>query len=381
MNTEKNVDKEEQLQKLKWQFSVENSNIGVWDWDNTNNQDLVFYSKESKAILGYKEGEYNNFGSNPQDWNDRVHPEDQKKYFQDFQDHLNGLYPIYQNKYRVLANDGTYRWILDKGKVIEKDSLGNPLRVIGTHVDITDCIENDSRLKKSLNLVTGQNKKLRNFAHIVTHNLKEHSGNFRSLLEFYDEAKNKEDKEESIAFLKILSSSLDKTITNLNRIVSIDTKKELEIEKIYISEYIKRAIDLLDIIIIEHNVTINNLIDERLFVNFSPAYMESIIQNLLSNAIKYKHPERSPIITLNASIDEDSITIEVSDNGLGVNLEKYGNAIFGLYKTFHHNENAEGVGLYLIKSQIESFGGSIHIESDVGVGSKFIIEIPNKTIE
>lgn len=373
---------DDELQKLKWQFALENSNIGVWDWDNTSNQDAVFYSKESKRILGYNDGEYNNFGSNSQNWNDRVHPDDKQKYFQDFQDHLNGLHPIYCNEHRVLANDGSYKWILDKGKVIEKDEAGKAVRVIGTHIDITDRVENEKKIKKSLDLVTEQNKKLQNFAHIVTHNLKEHSGNFNSLLQFYDEAKDESEKEETIAYLKIVSSSLSKTINDLKQIVSVGTKKELEIEKIYISKYIKRVIHLLDIIIKENRVCINNEIDERLFIHFSPAYMESIIQNLLSNAIKYKHPKRDPIITLKAFIDDsDHIIIKVSDNGLGIDLNKYGNDIFGLYKTFHLNENAEGIGLYLIKSQIEAFGGQINVKSKVGEGTEFIINIPNKAID
>lgn len=378
MIEEKELNEKERFQKLKWQFALENSNIGVWDWDNTQNKDLVFFSKESKRILGYNAGEYDSFGTNSQDWNNRVHPDDKKKYFQDFQDHLNGLYPIYQNEHRVLANDGSYKHILDKGKIIEKDSEGKALRIIGTHIDITDRVENEKKIKKSLNLVTNQNKKLKNFAHIVTHNLKEHSGNFRSLLQFYDEAKDESERQETISYLNVLSDSLSKTINDLKQIVSVNTKKELEIEKIYISKYIKRVLHLLEISIIENNVTINNLIDDQLFIHFSPAYMESIIQNLLSNAIKYKHPERSPIITLKAIINENCITLKVIDNGLGINLEKYGDDIFGLYKTFHYNKNAEGVGLYLIKNQIESFGGNISVKSELGEGTEFTICIPNK---
>jgi len=378
MIEEKELNENDEFQKLKWQFALENSNIGVWDWDNTKNRDLVFFSKESKQILGYKDGEYHNFGTNSQDWNDRVHPDDRKKYFQDFQDHLNGLYPIYQNEHRILANDGSYRYILDKGKVIEKDHEGKALRIIGTHIDITDRVENEKKIKKSLNLVTDQNKKLKNFAHIVTHNLKEHSGNFRSLLQFYDEATDERERQETISYLKVLSNSLSKTINDLKQIVSVNTKKKLEIEKIYISKYIKRVLHLLEIAIKENNVTINNFIDEQLFVHFSPAYMESIIQNLFSNAIKYKHPDRNPIITLKASINDNNIILKVTDNGLGIDLEKYGDDIFGLYKTFHFNKNAEGIGLYLIKNQIESFGGKISVKSKLGEGTEFTICIPNK---
>ena len=367
----------EQFEKLKWKFALENSNIGIWDWDNTNNLDRVFFSKESKRILGYKEGEGFHFGSNSQDWNDRVHPDDREKYFKDFQDHLNGIRPIYENEHRILCNDGTYKWISDKGKIIERDANGNPIRVIGTHTDITLHVENEEKLKNTLDLITNQNKKLKNFAHIVTHNLKEHSGNFESLLQFYDESESDSDRKELVNYLKVLSVSLSKTISNLNQIVSVESKKEISVEKIYIVKYIENVTKILDVFINDSNTTIVNTINEDLFIYFSPAYTESIIQNLLSNAIKYKHPDRSPIINLSASIVDDNIILKVKDNGLGIDLDKYGNEVFGLYRTFHSNQNSEGVGLYLVKSQVESFGGRIEIESTVNVGTTFIITIPN----
>lgn len=374
------VDKDciEQFEKLKWQFALENSNIGIWDWDNTNNLDRVFFSKESKRILGYKEEEGDHFGSSSQDWNDRVHPDDREKYFQDFQDHLNGIHPIYENEHRILCNDGTYKWISDKGKIIERDPNGNALRIIGTHTDITLYVQNEEKLKKTLDLITSQNKKLKNFAHIVTHNLKEHSGNFESLLQFYDESESDSDRKELINYMKTLSVSLSKTISNLNQIVSVESKKEINIEKIYLVNYIESVTKVLDVFIKNSNTTIINSIDNSLFIYFSPAYTESIIQNLLSNAIKYKHPDRDPVINLNASIVNDNIILKVKDNGLGIDLDKYGGEVFGLYRTFHSNHNSEGVGLYLVKSQVESFGGKIEIESTVNVGTTFIITIPNR---
>ena len=382
--TEYNIDStettysNEQFERLKWKFALENSNIGIWSWDNTNNQDRVFFSKESKTILGFKDNDGNNFGANSQDWNDRVHSEDRKKYFQDFQDHLNGLYPIYENVHRVLCNDGSYKWISDKGKIIEKDKDGKAVRIIGTHTDITSRIESEKRIKKSLETVTKQNNKLRNFAHIVTHNLKEHAGNFESLLSFYDEAETKEDKEELIAYLKTLSQSLGTTISNLNQIVTVESKQDVSIEKINVNDYVERAIKLLNVVIKNSNTTVINSIDENLEIIFSPAYMESIIQNLMTNAIKYKHPDRDPVIEIKSTTYNENIVIKITDNGLGVNLNKFGKDIFGLYKTFHTNENSEGVGLYLIKSQIESLGGTIDLASVVDIGTSFIITIPNK---
>ena len=89
------------------------------------------------------------------------------------------------------------------------------------------------------------------------------------------------------------------------------------------------------------------------------------------------HPNRKPFIEFNSELTEDNIILTIEDNGLGIDLDKYGNDIFNLYRTFHNNENSEGVGLYLIKNQVESFSGEIEVESKVNEGSKFTITFPN----
>ncbi|ULC60861.1 PAS domain-containing sensor histidine kinase [Flaviramulus sp. BrNp1-15] len=359
---------------IKWQEAVDISNIGVWDFDALKNK--VYFSESSKRIIGYEND--NTFGKNIDDWNNRVHPEDKEKYFKDYQDHINGLKPLYINEHRVKCKDGSYKWILDKGKIIKWDTNGKPIRFIGTHVDITSHVESEKKLSNTLNLVSKQNNKLKNFAHIVTHNLKQHAGNFESLLDFYEEAKTEAEKQELIEYLKTLSASLTKTISNLNEIVSIQNNKATKIEKLYLAKEANKILEMLKVVITESNAIININIDPKLYIYYNPTYMESIIQNLLTNAIKYKHPERDPKVNVDAILTEDYIKVIVSDNGIGINLDKFGDSVFGLYKTFHNNKNSEGVGLYLIKNQIETYGGEITLDSEVNVGTTFTITIPNK---
>ena len=358
----------------KWLLAVDISDIGVWDFNAKLNK--VYFSRSSKRIIGFEDD--NTFGNNIDDWNDRVHPEDSGKYFQDYQDHINGLKPLYVNEHRIKCKDGSYKWILDKGKVIEWDEKGKPARFIGTHVDITEHVENEIKLLNTLNIVSKQNNKLKNFAHIVTHNLKQHAGNFESLLDFYEEAESDNEKQELINYLKTLSTSLTKTISNLNEIVLIQNNKNNKIEKLYLAKEVDKMMDILNIIITENNAKIINNIDPKLYIFYSPIYLESIIQNLFTNAIKYKHPDRAPEIALSTVLKKETIKVILSDNGVGIDLDKFGDSVFGLYKTFHNNQDSEGVGLYLIKNQIEAYGGEITLDSKVNVGTTFTITIPNK---
>ncbi|MDB5111030.1 MAG: domain/sensory box/EAL domain protein, partial [Mucilaginibacter sp.] len=103
-----------------------------------------------------------------------------------------------------------------------------------------------------------------------------------------------------------------------------------------------------------------------------PAYMESIIFNLLSNAIKYRSLVRKPEVTISYfNMPRGKYGFVVTDNGIGIDLKKYGDQLFGMYKTFNGNHDAKGMGLFITKNQVESFGGSIEVISEVDKGTTF----------
>ena len=362
-----------QIRNENWESTLEIFKVGIWDFCAASN--AVYFSKPSKAIIGFEKD--STFGQNINDWNDRVHPDDKEQYHKDFQDHVNGLKPYYENKHRVRHKDGSYKWVLDRGKIIKKNNQGEASRFIGTHIDITEYAQNELKVQQTLDLVVKQNSKLQNFAHIVTHNLKQHAGNFESLLEFYQEAQTISEKDQMIDYLIKLSKSLSNTINNLNEIVTVQSKQKTSTDRLFISKEIYRILDDLDYYISENNATIHNQTQQDCFIYFNNSYFQSIIQNLILNAIKYKHPDRNPEIYIISTCENNSVEIKISDNGCGINLEKFGKDIFGLYKTFHKNHDSEGVGLYLVKNQIEAFGGTISVESTVDIGTTFTLTIPN----
>ncbi len=116
----------------RWQFALEGSRDGVWDWDATTNE--VYYSRRWKEMLGYEMDEISNQFD---EWKDRIHPADEQRCFEALNRHLRGETPFYQNEHRVRCKDGTYKWILNRGKVISRSADGTPQRTIGTHTDIT----------------------------------------------------------------------------------------------------------------------------------------------------------------------------------------------------------------------------------------------------
>ena len=114
-------------------------------------------------------------------------------------------------------------------------------------------------------------------------------------------------------------------------------------------------------------------------MNTNKSYLESILLNLLTNAIKYKSESRKLKINIAAHrLDDDKVILIFKDNGIGIDLQKNKDKIFGLYQRFHDYPDSKGLGLYLVKSQVETMGGTISIESKVNVGTTFTLTFKNK---
>ncbi|TWR29668.1 PAS domain S-box protein [Mucilaginibacter pallidiroseus] len=355
----------------RWIFASEGTGGGIWDWDLRTNS--VFHSDQCIRMIGFEPHE---FDTVPGVWTKRVHPSDREKYVNDVQGYLRGETAMYENQHRVQCKDGSYKWILDRGKVIEYAADGSPARVIGTHTDITEQKQQEEQLRRTLNTVSGQNNRLLNFAYIVSHNLRTHSSNFKMIMDVInDPHTNEREKAEMSAHLLNVSELLNDTINNLNEVVSIQTNIDIQTSEINLRDYFEKAIGLLQNDIKRWNVDIQNNIPAHVNLVYSPAYMESIIFNLISNAIKYRSLTQRPIIIVDYIEADGKPGFSVADNGIGINLEKYGDQLFGMYKTFNGNSDAKGMGLFITKNQVEACGGNITVSSQPSQGTKFTVRL------
>jgi signal transduction histidine kinase len=157
-------------------------------------------------------------------------------------------------------------------------------------------------------------------------------------------------------------------------LVSIYTEKESNMQSLKVNNFIDKVLDVLHESIKLKGVQVLNYVPSTVEVFCVPSYLESIMLNLVTNAIKYSDPNKDqPKIIFTTDITDDFVVLNVKDNGLGIDLEKHKDSIFGLYKTFHRNSDARGVGLYLTKNQIENMGGKIELESTLNFGTTFKI--------
>ncbi len=249
--------------------------------------------------------------------------------------------------------------------------------IVGLTVFVTDILERKNHelaLSESLNVVNHQNHRLLNFAYIVSHNLRSHTSNITGLIDELEAATSEQEKAELIQYLHQTSHLLNETIQDLNDVVAVQTSKQLKIEKLYLSSYVSKALLILNEQILTKKAIIHDNIPPQTAFSYNPSYLESIVFNLLSNALKYSHPDRQPEISLNYFLDETGVPVlQICDNGQGIDLEKHGENLYGMYKTFHNHPDARGIGLFITKNQVEAMGGNIKVESTPGKGTTFNI--------
>lgn len=218
------------------------------------------------------------------------------------------------------------------------------------------------------------NHELQQFSYTISHNLRAPIARLLGLTNLLGmkQYEVSEETQKIISLIKDSSLEFDGVIRDLNKIIDVRNEFYRVKEKIHLLkelELVKKSLgeDLFDDIQLQVNCH-----DEPSIYTVRPI-LNSILYNLISNAIKYKSEQRNLELSLRTYKEDKFIVLEIKDNGMGMNLDSYGKELFGLYKRFHSHIEGRGLGLYLVKSQIESLGGKIDIKSQLNVGTTFLI--------
>lgn len=258
---------------------------------------------------------------------------------------------------------------------ILKDDHGNPFEFLCIGHDITPLILKQEELRSLVDIAAEQNKRLLNFTYLTSHNIRSHVANIQGILNISQELG---DYQSALDLIQESTTSLNDTLNNLNEIISIQAHTSLPMIEVNVFEEIDRVIQSIQVIISNADVRVEYIFEGTQVLNTNPAYFESIILNLLTNAVKYRSPERALRIVVSFYEHEHYKILTFQDNGLGIDIEKYKDQLFGMYKTFHKNNDSRGLGLYITKTQIEAMHGKIEVESSVNEGTTFKIYFNQK---
>jgi PAS domain S-box-containing protein len=243
--------------------------------------------------------------------------------------------------------------------------------------DTTESVLNLKRIESLLKHKENQNQILINFTHVVSHNLRSHTANMTGLLYLFEkEQPEVYNQNEYLEMLKISAYKLNETIVYLNQILDIENTQKENWKNIDLAQAIQSVLQSLHFLILESQIEIQTEIEAGLNLNTIPAYFESIVLNFTTNAIKYRSIERKSYFKIKSYTNKYGIELIFEDNGLGIDLNRHGSKLFGMFKTFHQNSDSKGVGLFITKNQIEALGGTVEVQSQVNVGSTFKVILP-----
>ena len=365
------------ISEERLKFALEGSNDGLWVWDLTTNQ--VYFSPRWQTMLGYEYGEVE---GNFDEWEKMVHPEDVKEVEKIIFEHIEGKSENYKSEFRMKTKNGNWIWILDRGKVVQHDKNGKPLRMVGTHTDISERKKIEEELLHAKEKAEKSDKFKSEFLAQMSHEIRSPINvilNFVSLLK--DELNNKIDPELANSFDYIDSGGrrIIRTIDMILNMSEIQTGiYELNPTPHHLTE------DIIRNLIMEYKtqakikgleLILNNSLEKNHFIKVDEYSVSQIFSNLIDNAIKYTYQGN---INVNVySDDYKNIIAEVEDTGIGISKEYIPN----LFDAFTQEESGysrkfegNGLGLALVKRYCELNDAHISVESEKGKGTKFTVK-------
>jgi len=233
-------------------------------------------------------------------------------------------------------------------------------------------------LEQTLESLLQRHEDLEQFSYVVSHNLRSPIASILGLAQILatEETDNPELKKIA-GHIESSAKSLDKVIKELNVVVSLKEPAKQIRKDIDLNEVVEISKTLLDYEIKNSGSTIIAHLEEAPSLYSVPAYIQNIFYNLIGNAIKYRKPDVPPVITITSKIARGFIEITFSDNGQGIALDPIvKDKMFSLFQQLHHNKGGKGIGLYLVKTQVEMLNGIIEVSSQPDQGAEFVLSLP-----
>jgi len=232
----------------------------------------------------------------------------------------------------------------------------------------------NKELEQNRKTLVYRNNRLTEFSHIITHNLRGPIASLQLYSESLSKYKDPDKREELNSRLLKVVRNLMGTMEDLREYLGLieqDIKPEDEVE---LSKIIEQVEGLLHHKFVQHRVELRLDLKVERIKSHHPTLL-SILQNLIDNAIKYRKEEGETYVAIRTYKNMGKTIIEVEDNGIGIDIQRHRHGLFKLYKRFHKGRSGKGVGLFLVKSQVEMLGGSLEVKSTVNQGTIFRIQL------
>jgi len=358
--------------RRRLELALEAGELGFWDWNITTGE--VQFGGQWAHLLGY---DLDEIEPHVRSWERLVHPDDMPAIQSALQRHIEGRDPVYETEHRLKHKSGSWIWVLDRGRIIERDEHGSATRAIGIHSNIT--------LQRAIReQLSEADRRKDEFLATLAHELRNPLAPIRTGLAIMrrDPAgptagRAREIMERQLSHMvRLIDDLLDVSRITLGRL-------QLKKENVTLTTIIESAVEASRPAIDAGQHTLRvSLPENEVWMYADPTRLSQTISNLLNNSAKYT-PDHGTIELL-AVLTNSGVAISVKDNGLGIPPEMK-ELVFQLFgqvnRTLDRAQGGLGIGLALVRNLVELHGGTVHAESEgPGKGSTFTVALPSSLI-
>lgn len=301
-----------------------------------------------------------------------IHPIHRKQVIQLFYEVSKHPGDIKSIEFKCKVAENEYKWIeTTLYNLLEEPTIKS---IVLNYRDISLRKRDEDQRQSLIEELLISNSDLKQFGFITTHNLRAPLTNLLAIVELLDVKKiQDEPTKDLLAAFKSATFQINDTLNDLIKVLFIRQNKYIALNEINFQTVVDKNIHDLKALISSSEIDIVTDFSEAPTILFDANYLESILLNLMSNSIKFASTERKLTIKMKSRIDGEFILLEFSDNGIGMDMDKVKDRIFGLYQRFHERTDSKGIGLYLIQSQVTALGGKISVTSKVNEGTTFYL--------
>jgi len=364
-----------QRSEERWHYALEGAGDGVWDWNPQTGE--CFYSPRWKEMLGYRDDDITN---SIQEWDDRIHPDDRDVAYLDLKRHVDGETDIYMNIHRLRCKDGSYTWILDRGKVMQRDGKGNPIRFIGTHTNINErkLVEEELIIAKSKAEESDRLKM--SFLNNISHEVRTPLNAIMGFTTLFTETESEEERQR---FGKIIRSNSNQLLSIIDDVLEFS---RLETEIVSCEKLPFSVSELLDDLY--HSMkpsadekqlywSCKTLLDDSMdYIIGDQSRIRQVLSCFISNALNYTFEGG---IDLRVEQEDSSVIFTVRDTGVGIEQEIREKVFERFYRAPGAQKLATrgtGLGLSIAKQLVEIMGGTIGVNPAYPRGTEFWFRLP-----
>lgn len=356
---------------------------GYWDWDVPSGK--TYFSPRYYEMIGYAPDE---FEPCYESWKARIHPDDVEEAMKKLEYCFENKTPNYEIEFRMRTKSGDYLWILGRGMVIARDAGGNPLRMCGTHTDISARKKYEAELIEARKRAEEASCAKSMFLANMSHELRTPMNGIIGFTDILAASGLNDEQREFNDMVKISSRHLLDIINDILDFSRIEARKlTLDKKTFDICETVKNSKLMVETQLKQKNLKLFFDIDAMICgpVIGDQLKFRQILLNLLMNAVKFTPAGKKIVVGLERTVTSESgcvMRLSVADEGIGIAREKL-SEIFEMFHQLDSSLNKQyggtGLGLSIVKGLVELMGGTISVKSEPGAGSEFSVEIPFET--